>query len=121
MPRLRVPFLALPLFLALAQGCFAQTPSASWSTQILDRMRLDDCVRWGARALEQTGFSVTPTENDLYGYKGVHIAVLICGAAPVVTIVVASNGKSGDASSEHDALRDRFPLESRMHERDRRR
>jgi hypothetical protein len=121
MIRLRVPLLALPLFLALAQGCFADAPSASWNSLSFDRMKVDDCVRWGARALQQEGYSVTPSGNSLYGYKGVHMAILLCNAPPSVTIVVTTNASSDDATRERQALENRFQLESRLHERDRRR
>jgi hypothetical protein len=121
MTRLRATFLALPLFLALAQGCLAAVPNASWNTVAVDRMKVDDCVRWGARALQQEGFSVTPADNDLYGYKGEYMAILICSAPPTVSIVVTVNAGSDEATRQQQALQNRFQLESRMHERDRRR
>jgi len=121
MRRFRVLLLALPLFLAVAQGCFADAPNASWNIVSYDRMKVDDCVRWGARALEAEGYSVTPSGNSLYGFKGLHMAVLLCGAPPNLSIVVATNASSDDATREREALENRFQFQSRMHERDRRR
>ena len=122
MIRLRVLFLALPLFLALAQGCLAGPPAVSWNTVSFDRMRVDDCVRWGARALEQEGYgNIQPLQNDLYAEKGQHGAIIVCSAPPTVTIVIATSAASADATREQQALQNRFQLESRLHERDRRR
>ena len=122
MIRLRVPFLALPLFLALAQGCLAGPPATSWNTVSFDRMSVADCVRWGARALEAEGYTnVQPLQNDLYGVKGQHGAIVVCSAPPTVTIVIATSAASADATREQQALQNRFQLESRLHERDRRR
>ena len=122
MTRFRALFLAVPLFLALAQGCLAGPPATSWNTLGVDRMRVDDCVRWGARALEAQGYSnVQPLQNDLYGVKGDHGAIIVCSAPPTVTIVIATSATSADATREQEALQNRFQFESRVRERDRRR
>jgi hypothetical protein len=122
MTRFRVLFLALPLFLALAQGCLAGPPATSWNTVSFDRMSVADCVRWGARSLEQEGYAnVQPLGNDLYAEKGPHGAIVVCSAPPTVTIVIVTNATSADATREQQALQNRFQLESRLHERDRRR
>jgi hypothetical protein len=85
-------------------------------------MRVDDCVRWGARALEAQGYSnVQPLQNDLYGVKGDHGAIIVCSAPPTVTIVIATSATSADATREQEALQNRFQFESRVRERDRRR
>ena len=85
-------------------------------------MRVDDCVRWGARALEAQGYSnVQPLQNDLYGVKGDHAAIVVCSAPPTVTIVIATSATSADATREQEALQNRFKFESRVRERDRRR
>jgi len=65
MIRLRVPLLALPLFLAWHKDA-SPCASASWNSLSFDRMKVDDCVRWGVRALQQEGYSVTPSGFSLW-------------------------------------------------------
>jgi hypothetical protein len=121
MTRYRVLLLALVLFLALAQACLAG-PGASWNTMTFNRMSVADCVRWGAHALQQEGYSATPSGDSLYGDKGPHAAILMCGVpANGVVIVVATNGSSDDATRERQALENRIQFESRLRERDHRR
>jgi hypothetical protein len=121
MLRLRVLILALPLFLVLAQGCLAG-PAASWNTITYNRMSVDDCVRWGAHALQQEGYSVNPSGDSLYGDKGPHSAILMCGVpANGVIIIIATNGSADEGTRERQALENRFQLESRLRPRDRRR
>ncbi|HMD71656.1 MAG TPA: hypothetical protein VKF41_09960 [Bryobacteraceae bacterium] len=122
MTRYRVLILALPLFLVLAQGCLAGPPATSWNTVSFNRMSVADCVRWGARALEQEGYTNTqPLGDDLYAEKGPHGAIMVCSAPPTVTIVVVTSLAGADATREQQALQNRFQLESRLHERDHRR
>lgn len=85
-------------------------------------MNVDDCVRWGAHAMQQEGYSVTPSGNSLYGDKGPHTGILMCGVpANGVTVVIATTANGDEATHEREALENRFQLESRLHERDRRR
>ncbi len=78
-------------------------------------MRVDDCVRWGNRALEAQGYgNVQPLQNDLYGEKGDYGAIVVCSAPPTVTIVIATRGASADATREQEALQNRFQFESRV-------
>ena len=104
----RVLFLAILLFLGLGQGCFAAPPGASWDGMTFERMDVDACVRWSGRALEEEGFNVQVMDRAIWATKDPYSALVLCHAAPTLTVIIMSNG--GDAGSVRDAF------ERRIHE-----
>jgi len=116
MIRLRVPFLALPLFLAWHKDAW-RVHRRELEYPVL---RSDESRRLralGRRALEAEGYTnVQPLQNDLYGVKGQHGAIVVCSAPPTVTIVIATSAASADALASRRRCRP-LPARSRLHER----
>jgi len=72
-------------------------------------MSVDACVHWSTRALQEGGYS-TSVEGDtvIWGEKDPHVAMVFCHAAPTITIVIATNGSSADATRERDEFQRRI-------------
>ena len=119
MTRFRLLFLALPLFLVLGQGCFATEPTPVWNGLSFERMSVDDCVHWSAHALEEAGFTSAIDGNVATGHKDPHTAVVFCNAAPLLTIVIASNASFDDALHEREAFERSMQRIARHRGRDR--
>jgi hypothetical protein len=118
----RLPILALPLFLALGQGCFAGSPATAWGSNMsYGRMSTSECLRWSARALQEQGYSVETQEGTsaVIGTRDPYSAVVLCWAAPRFDVVFAANG--GDAGRVMNDFLHRLEAIVHDHGRERRR
>jgi hypothetical protein len=118
----RLLFLAMPLFLALGQGCFAASPATTFTGLTFEGMSIDDCVRWSSRALEENGYSPSVVGGSvIWGNKDPHAAIVFCNTAPNLTIVIATNAGSDDAVREREEIARSMRSIARSRGRDRRR
>jgi len=112
--KVRLLLLAIFLFLALGQGCFAAEPTAPgaiWNVWNYERMSTDECTHWSTRALGEQGYSnVLNLENVAWGTKGLHSVLVVCWTPNALGIVVATNGDQAEAARMRD------DLERRIHE-----